>query len=331
MENYKEDIKQTRVGYLGSSDANMLAQIEKLGYVPKSAYKRLAVAKGLCEQQEIPRTPAVCFGDAMEQAIFEYLHSTDERYESNPKWVSKIYSRKNIQCLTHADITKKDEEKKILYVYEVKTSKFTFEQVRYEYRFQLCHHFMLANEYAKTLGHGWSVKVFLVHYSTDGIDLSQMNAFDPKRMTVKEIKRKRQYNLHMAMDIVDEFLETFDTYYEGEDVDAAYLPQQVRSQFDDVARTLQEIETRQKQVDEFKEMLYDFMSKKGLKSIKCETFGITLVSPSESHSFDHKKYIDDELARHPRKTRRILKEYDKVSKRKGFVQIKVKENNNTGD
>ena len=42
MENYKEEIANTRKGCLGSSDGKTLAQIATLGIVPKSAYKRMA-------------------------------------------------------------------------------------------------------------------------------------------------------------------------------------------------------------------------------------------------------------------------------------------------
>ena len=41
MENYKEDIRNTRLGSLGGSDGNLLAQVANIGYVPNSAKKTL--------------------------------------------------------------------------------------------------------------------------------------------------------------------------------------------------------------------------------------------------------------------------------------------------
>ena len=44
MENYKEDIRNTRLGSLGGSDGNLLAQVANIGYVPNSAKKRYSHA-----------------------------------------------------------------------------------------------------------------------------------------------------------------------------------------------------------------------------------------------------------------------------------------------
>ena len=56
VKDYKQEIAATRVGCLGSSDGKLLAQVDSLGKVPKSAYKRLAVVNGLIPQVEIQRT-----------------------------------------------------------------------------------------------------------------------------------------------------------------------------------------------------------------------------------------------------------------------------------
>ena len=73
VKDYKQDVAQSRVGCLGSSDGKMLAQICALGYVPKSAHKRLAICKGLIPQEEIPRTAAIKAGDEMEMLIYKHL------------------------------------------------------------------------------------------------------------------------------------------------------------------------------------------------------------------------------------------------------------------
>ena len=53
IQDYKQEVANTRKGCLGGSDGKMLSQIAALGYVPKSALKRLAVCKGLIEQEEM--------------------------------------------------------------------------------------------------------------------------------------------------------------------------------------------------------------------------------------------------------------------------------------
>ena len=86
---------------------------------------------------------------------------------------------------------------------------------------------------------------------------------------------------------------------------------------------LVEIKERETKVGEFKKRLYDFMVEKDIKSIKNDAFSITRVDPTESKTFDAKKYLDDEAKAHPRKVKKIVAKYTKTSKRNGYVTIKV--------
>lgn len=324
---YKQDIRQTRLNSLGSSDARMLQQIASLGYVPKSAYKRLAVCKGLIEQTDIPYTNAVRFGDEIENAVFGYLSEAGEGYVSNPLWVSHKYSRKNVRCITHPDIVRFDYEHKILYVYECKASKYDTKQVRNEYEYQLYHHWLLANETASNLEGRWKVKLFLVHYDTNGLDLSQPQEFDVDRLTIKQLRfgSVKAYNLSLAMDIVNDFLEGFDEFYDGDEIDSVYLPEKVKQEFDTITTVLAEIKEREAKVEEFKARLYDFMLSHDIKSIKNEAWGITRVDESTSKQFDSKRYFNDFASKHPRLYSKIRKEYDKTVQKKGYVIIKLKD------
>ena len=323
---YKQDIRQTRLNSLGSSDARMLQQIASLGYVPKSAYKRLAVCKGLIEQTDIPYTNAVRFGDEIENAVFGYLSEAGEGYVSNPLWVSHKYSRKNVRCITHPDIVRFDYEHKILYVYECKASKYDTKQVRNEYEYQLYHHWLLANETASNLEGRWKVKLFLVHYDTNGLDLSQPQEFDVDRLTIKQLRfgSVKAYNLSLAMDIVNDFLEGFVEFYDGDEIDSVYLPEKVKQEFDTITTILAEIKERETKVEEFKARLYDFMLSHDIKSIKNEAWGITRVDSSESRSFDSKAFLSEYATKHPRLYNKLVKTYEKVVKRKGSVQIRIK-------
>lgn len=327
IQDYKQDVANTRKGCLGSSDGKMLAQIAALGYVPKSALKRLAVCKGLVEQEEIPRTAAIVAGDKIEMAIYDHLTKKDPRYESNPLWVSDKYSTKNVKLIAHPDIVLKDDARKTLYVYEVKTTKYNINDTRQTYKAQLFIENLLAHEIIAKLGSGWSVKLFLVHYSTEGLELNDGVEFDPTRITLKEVRftSSALFDIKKAMSLVDEYLETMTEYYDGDEVDADLLPVAVKSQFDDVAAMLVEIKEREMKVDEFKRRLYDFMLEHDIKSIKNDLFSITRVDPSESKTFDAKKYLDDEAKAHPRKVKKLVAKYTKTTKRKGYVNIKVKE------
>jgi len=332
MENYKEDVAQSRVGCLGSSDGKMLEQVCALGYVPKSAYKRLAVCKGLIEQEDIPMTAAVKAGDAMEILIYKHLSANDPRYESNPRWVSTKYSLPNVKLISHPDMVLKDDARKTLFIYETKTTKYTVEETRQTYKAQLFIHYIIGKELCEEYGKDWNVKLSLVHYNTDGLDLAQLLAddaleLDPTRLTVKEVRftSTNFFDVKKALGIVDTFLATFTEYYEGEEIDADMLPVNVKTQFTDIAVALQEIKEREKAVEDFKKRLYDFMVEKDIKSISNDFFSISRVDPTESKTFDGKKYLEELGKTHPRKAKKILAEFTKTTKRKGYATIKVKE------
>ncbi len=330
-QDYKNEIRSSRCGALGSSDGKLILSVAESGIIQKSAYKRLAVCKGLIEQEDIPYTAAVRAGDELEMLVFEYLKANNDRYQSNPCWVSKKYSRKNVKLLTHPDIVLQDDKNKILNVYEVKCTKFTFEQTKDTYKAQLIIHWVIANEIAKELG-GYKVRLSLVHYSTEGIDLTQPFEFDPSRLTVKQLrnmeKLSKSYHLSEAMDIIDAFLENFNEYYEQEEVDANLLPANVQSQFSEVAQFLKEIKERETKIDEFKTKLYDFLSKRGIKKVACDDFSFTVVQPTQQVSVDYKNLFTQEIeAKRPRVAKQLKEKYKKTTNKKGYVIIKTNDNN----
>lgn len=325
MENYKDEIQKTRVGCVGSSDARILAQIASLESVPKSAYKRLAVVKGLIPHTEIPKTAAIKAGDEMEMLIYNYMKSQDPRYESNPLWVSKKYSRSNVKLISHPDLVLVDGGTKTINVYEVKTTKYNVDATRKTYIDQLYVHNVIGKEKAAEFGKDWNVRVFLVHYDTDGLDLTQGVEFDESRLSVHRIRFSSAcFDVDKAMTIVNDFLETFTEYYDGEEIDANLLPSTVKTQFDDVAAMLVEIKERETKVEEFKKRLYDFMVEKNIKSIKNDVFTISCVAPTVSKSFDAKRYVEDLVKQFPRKSKKIIAKYTKETKRKGYAVIKIK-------
>lgn len=329
MENYehKEAIISTRKGYLGGSDAQMLSQVSFIGSIPTSAHKRLAICKGLIPSQDNFTTNAMRFGDAVEKAIFDYLceakvHNVE--VESNPMLVSTKYKRKNVGLICHPDFYCEDESTHTIYVYECKATKSSYKDTKAKYKSQLYVEWLLAKERATVLGNKWKVKLSLVHYNTDGVDTSAPLDFDVNRLTIGGVHfNVKAFDVAKAMDIVDDFLESFDHYYEDE-VDSNLLPVEVKQEFDNITNILVEIQERENVIDAFKQRLYDFMCKNDIKSIKNEVWSITRVDASESHSFDYKAYLSDYAAIHPHKAIKLQKKYDKCSKKKGYVSIKLK-------
>jgi hypothetical protein len=320
---YKQDILNTRKGCLGGSDAKLLMQVDGLGFVPKSAYKRLAVCKGLIEQKNIT-TRAMEYGDFIEQSVYNHLISVDDRYESNPCLVSKKYSRKNVKIIDHVDFLLRDDEKRTLFLYECKASKFDTARVRNDYAAQLYHHFLLGQEIANELK--YKTKVVLVHYNMDGVDINAPFEFDPQRLKLIPVRfgSNKLFDMDRAVDIIDSFLDTYDAYYEDDNIDADMLPVNVKAQFEEITLVLKEIKERESRVEDFKKRLYDFMLEKNIKSIKNDMFSIVRVDATESTSFDYKAFLDEYASKHPRLAQRLRKTYEKRTKRKGAVQIRLK-------
>lgn len=326
MYDHKEDVINTRKGCLGGSDAKMIAQIVENGSIPKSAMKRLAVCKGLIEHENFTNK-YMEMGNFVEDAIYQNLVSIDSRWQSNPCLVSKKFSRPNVKIIDHIDYMLQDDEKKVLTIGECKATRLDFKQTKEEYMWQLRHHWLLASEYAKELG-GYKVVLQLVHYSTEGLDLDEPFEFDPSRLTVKALKgmekESRTYNLSKGMDMINEFLETFNEYYEDDEVPYELLPANVKTQFDQIAVALAEIKEREDKVAQFKEKLYEFLVQKNVKGIRSDVWSITRVDATETSSFDAKKFLEEYTQEHPTLASRLKKKYNKVVKRKGYVTIKLK-------
>lgn len=321
---HKEDVINTRVGCLGGSDAKTIAQIDNLGYVPTSAYKRLAVCKGLIGHDSMTNR-AMEYGDFIEQKVYELLSKGNDKYESNPCWVSEQYSRKNVKCIDHVDIAFKDDEKQTIYIWEVKASKHNTNVVRQEYKAQLYHHTLMGREKCSKLGRKWRCKVMLAHYNTQGIDLEQEFTFDETRLTIQEVKfNSRLFDLANGMDLVDSFLETFDFYTENEVVNAQYLPEKVHAQFASIADMMREIKEREERVNDFKKKLYEFMVQKGIKSVSGEDYTFSVVMPTQTTSFDAKAYLAEMDEKHPRVAKKLREQYKKTTNKNGYLAIKVK-------
>lgn len=326
MEQYKQDIINTRKGCLGGSDAKLLQQVALWGKVPQSAYKRLAVCKGLIEQENVTNK-VMEYGDFIEQSIFEHLSEVDKRYQSNPCLVSKRYSTKEVKIIDHVDFVLQDDENKVLNLYECKASRYSTSQVRNIYECQLYHHFLLGSELAKELGN-YKVNVFLCHYDTSDVDLDAPWVFDPNKISVRQVRfnNKQVFDMAKAVSIVSDFLADFNEYYEQEEIDVNLLPANVQTQFSEVAQFLREIKEREGKVDAFKAKLYDFLSGRGIKKVSCDDFSFTVVSPTRSVKVDYKKLFEEEIAsKHPVKAKKLQVKYRSETDKKGYVKISVKD------
>lgn len=316
---YKNDIINSRIGSLGSSDGKVLAAIAKNGCVQRGQVERLAIAKGLYERPNITNL-AMQYGDFIENMIYDSLVQVDERWESNKCFRSQKYGREGLGLLVHIDFSLFDDsrDKPLLLWVECKATTTDIEQTYKDYKEQLYIEYVLGKELAEQLGADF--KLELCHYDASVMfeDESQLQfAFDPDKISRKKvIFKKPVFDISSGMDIAAQYVSEM-TEYKREEIDWDYLPAEVQEQMKQVNNILVSIKEKQDSIEEFKSRFYDFLCKNEIKSVKTPYFTISRVDESVSIQFDKVRFT----AEHPE----LAAKYQRAVKKKGYVLIKTKE------
>ena len=316
---YKNDIINSRIGSLGSSDGKVLAAIAKNGCVQRGQVERLAIAEGLYERPNITNL-AMQYGDFIENMIYDSLVQVDERWESNKCFRSQKYGREGLGLLVHIDFSPFDEsrDKPLLLWVECKATTTDIEQTYKDYKEQLYVEYVLGKELAEQLGADF--KLELCHYDASVMfeDEFQLQfAFDPDKISRKKvIFKKPVFDISSGMDIAAQYVSEM-TEYKREEIDWDYLPAEVQEQMKQVNNILVSIKEKQDSIEEFKSRFYDFLCKNEIKSVKTPYFTISRVDVSVSIQFDKVRFT----AEHPE----LAAKYQRAVKKKGYVLIKTKE------
>lgn len=316
---YKNDIINSRIGSLGSSDGKVLAAIAKNGCVQRGQVERLAIAKGLYERPNITNL-AMQYGDFIENMIYDSLVQVDERWESNKCFRSQKYGREGLGLLVHIDFSLFDNsrDKPLLLWVECKATTTDIEQTYKDYKEQLYVEYVLGKELAEQLGADF--KLELCHYDASVMfeDEFQLQfAFDPDKISRKKvIFKKPVFDISSGMDIAAQYVSEM-TEYKREEIDWDYLPAEVQEQMKQVNNILVSIKEKQDSIEEFKSRFYDFLCKNEIKSVKTPYFTISRVDESVSIQFDKVRFT----AEHPE----LAAKYQRAVKKKGYVLIKTKE------
>lgn len=316
---YKNDIINSRIGSLGSSDGKVLAAIAKNGCVQRGQVERLAIAKGLYERPNITNI-AMQYGDFIENMIYDSLAQVDERWESNKCFRSQKYGREGLGLLVHIDFSLFDDsrDKPLLLWVECKATTTDIEQTYKDYKEQLYVEYVLGKELAEQLGADF--KLELCHYDASVMfeDEFQLQfAFDPDKISRKKvIFKKPVFDISSGMDIAAQYVSEM-TEYKREEIDWDYLPAEVQEQMKQVNNILVSIKEKQDSIEEFKSRFYDFLCKNEIKSVKTPYFTISRVDESVSIQFDKVRFT----AEHPE----LAAKYQRAVKKKGYVLIKTKE------
>lgn len=315
MTDNKQEILETRIGGLGSSDAHMVYRIGERGFLSDSDKFRIAVMLGL-EETKIFSTEATRLGTEIENRIFEALKHINPNYVSNPKYISKTLSeRYGFSIFNHIDFELEWEN----YIYW-KENKAVLEEdiekVKQKYIYQLAWHFMLLKEKAKMLNK--VPYLSLLKYDTKDFDINE--PLDPHKLIPIDINYKDVLPyiciIEEGLRIIKEAIPNFE-YVKKDVFDASCLPQVQIDYMNEIAERLSIIQKNELEIEEFKTKMYDLMTANDIKSIKNDAFNMTVVAPTTSVSFDSKKFKEDNP--------KMYEKYKKVREKKGFLKITLKD------
>lgn len=314
MTDNKQEILETRIGGLGSSDAPMVYRIGSRGFLSDSDKFRIAVMLGLAESK-IFSTEATRRGTDIEDRIFEALKTMNKKFVSNPKYVSESLTQKyGFSIFNHIDF-ELETETEILWYENKAVLEQNIEFVKDKYICQLSWHMMLLKEKAGALKK--TPELYLMKYDTNNFDI--LDALNPDNIDHYEILYKRCLPyisvIEEGLRIIKECIPTFE-YVEPETLDAEVLPQVQIDYMNSIAVRLEAIKKHEIEIDEFKEKMYDLMVANDIKSIKHDSFNMTVVSETTTTTFDSKKFKEDKP--------KLYDKYKKVGKKKGYLKITLK-------
>lgn len=305
---HKQEIINTRVGGLGSSDAKMVVGIAERGTLNYADKERIAVMLGLAEKKQIT-SKAIELGNIIEDAVFEVFKAQfSESITSNPRYTMEIPSI-TFRVSNHIDF-EISTPNELIWV-EHKSTIHGINQALESYKHQLAWHTMLGQD--KAQGEGKKFKLLLSHYDTNEFE----GVFEADKLSIVEVTP----NAHLidkickGLLIINEQIPTFEWQPNEGILHASSLPAEINDKCEMMAEHLRKIKEMTEQVDTFKARMCDLMVANNVKSIVTDAFTITLVEQSVSTTFDKSKFAKE----HPD----MVAQYEKKSIRKPYVTIKL--------
>lgn len=305
---HKQEIINTRVGGLGSSDAKMVVGIAERGTLNYSDKERIAVMLGLAEKRQIT-SKAIELGNIIEDAVFEVFKTQfGENIASNPRYTMDIDTI-SYRVSNHIDF-EVSTPTELIWV-EHKSTIHGIGRAQEDYKHQLAWHTMLGQD--KAQAEGKKFRLMLSHYDTNGFD----GTFVASKLSIVDVAP----NYHLidkickGLLIINEQIPTFE-WQENEGIlHASSLPAEINDKCEMMADHLRKIKEMTEQVDQFKTRMCELMVANNVKSIVTDAFTITLVEQSVSTTFDKSKFAKE----HPD----MVAQYEKKQTRKPYVTIKI--------
>lgn len=304
----KTNILETRIMGLGSSDAKMIVSVGKSGKLNKTAQTRIAEMLGLKERRSFS-TSAMELGNEIEDLIFKSVSSINSLAVSNPLYVSSEFDY-GFAVLNHIDIEIESETELIWY--EIKATIKSLDETIVTYSEQLSFHWMLLEEKARLFGKKPILKA--VHYDTS----SGVEQFDPKKISIKEIKYEDCLNLitliNNGLSIISNEIKDFK--YEESD-NGSNLPAQTQEILPKINHLLKLSKELEDQVTSLKEELKLAMEQNGIDSIDNEFFKVIFIPSGKQNRFDSKLFQKENPELH--------KKYSKETEVKSQIRVTLKD------
>lgn len=291
-----DNVTKDRDKYIGGSEIPALIGVSKY----KTQFD-LALEKTGINPSEFQGNEYTEYGNVMEPQIRAYINGINGTFF---KPDTRIDKKRGIRSNTDGY----DAENKV--ILEIKTHGKSLDTKPYIAQMQL---YM----YQFDVEYGW----LAMYERPDNFDAE----FDADRLKIESIERDNEY--------IEQILNAIDTFW----IRCEYLkenPEMTESEYysigqNEVAPLVDQIATLEFQLTQFKELenqykkakekLYEAMETYDIKKFETEFITITRVFPTERKSIDSTKLKKDMPD--------IAAKYEKVSKVKGSVKIKLKEAN----
>lgn len=304
---HKQEIINTRVGGLGSSDAKMVVGIAERGTLNYANKERIAVMLGLAEKRQIS-SKAIELGNIIEDAVFDVFKTQfGENIVSNPRYTMEL--NLDYRVSNHIDF-EISTDSSLIWI-EHKSTIHGINQTLEDYKYQLAWHAMLGED--KAQAEGKKFRLMLSHYDTNDF----AGEFNADKLSIVAVPTNKHYidKIGKGLLIINEALPTFEWQPNEGILHASSLPAEINDKCEMMATHLRKIKELTEQVDVFKQRMCELMTANNVKSIVTDAFTITLVEQSVSTTFDKSKFTKE----HPD----MVAQYEKKSIRKPYVTIKI--------
>lgn len=294
-ENHNEEIRATRVGGFGGSDAAMLVAIAEriqAGQPLTTTQKhRVRVAKGIETPPPPFTSPEIEAGRAFENEVAKELKGWDRETLLTPL-PNTMSPTKNFNVFAHADFFQFHDGCH-WFVKECKLSrKFNHKGLEKEYRWQLQWYYLLGAD-----------SVSLVSDTADGREVS-----DIKR------KEKDVETLRNAVAVLDEVWDKLDLTITEKNCDE--LPPKVAALIAEIETITKTMAQEEETLKAKKAELLAYMDGHDLTKVWSNTASISYTAPSSSLGFDAKKFEQDHAD--------LFAAYrTKLTKKAGYLTVKT--------